>query len=572
MKRYGTHYFSSGAQDLTMSEQDLTMSEHDLTKLLQEHDLSPDKWVPLFHNEGLTTAQAVTANISSDELFESMLSEADTEEEKRGLRKLLNIHKAACSADSEIEEVLVDAGLEPTARWLSIFKMQLGVRTLQGLQHIGSESYADLEQFAHKPWEKKALRKLLGMVDEETAMKTLREKQKEKLRQREEKSKQILEKLKDLLKQGKDHHDESTRQLMEGVQEALQIPEDSWIGKDSSPETLFGDLKAFIEQLDGQLKTSRDLSDAEILQHASGGRALQGVLVSKNLEDQLKIRENLLSIPQDVQFHAPSLSHDDKIEEFSSQLQEDQFTRSMDTLGYSATTFAQAGFMGFGFQVSALFSKTTEEERTDKHHQKEMYCSTIKYSFMPMASFHFKGSQLKLSADALEDLKAIEKFRGSQTNLQEQCEHFFHKYGSHAYKGQLHFGGIYWLKCYSYSFHESDLAEVKKLQIQAISASVGLLYNSVGASLEGNVSKLKTSLKGDFNDSLVSKTTVEVTKMGGPQAACSIPHWKSGLVASNFTWNVIDRGSNIVPVWEIIQVSRFKCIGCVKYKKISMTS
>ena len=218
MKRYGTCYFSSGAQDLTMSEQDLTMSEHDnvLSKLLQEHDLSPDKWVPLFHNEGLTTAQAVTANISSDELFQSMLSEADTEVEKRGLRKLLNIHKAACSADSEIKEVLIEAGLEPTAHWLSIFKTQLGVRTPQGLQHIGSESYADLERFAHKPWEKKALRKLLGMVDEETAMKTLREKQKEKLRQREEKSKQILEELKDRLKQGKDHHDKNTRQLMEG--------------------------------------------------------------------------------------------------------------------------------------------------------------------------------------------------------------------------------------------------------------------------------------------------------------------------------------------------------------------
>ena len=553
-------YFSSGVQELTMSE-------HGLCKLLQEHDLSPDKWVPLLHNESLTSAQAITANISSDELFQSMLSEADTEEERRGLRKLFNKLVATSSADNEIKKVLIDAGLEPT-KWLSIFKTQLGVTTPQGLQHIGSESYADLERFAHKPWEKKALRKLLGMEDEETAMKLLREKQKEKLRQRQEKSEQILEKLKDHLKQGKDHHDKSTRQLMEGVQEALQIPEDSWIVKDSSPETLFGGLKMIIEQLDGELKASRDLSDVESLQHASGGRALQGVLVSKNLEDQLKIRENLLSVPQDVQFHAPSLSQDDKIEEFSSQLQEDQFTKSMDRLGYSATLFAQAGFMGFGFQVGALFSTTTEKEGTDKYHQKEIYCSRIKYSFMPMASFHFKGSQLQLSADALRDLQAIEAFSGSQNDLQKQCEQFFHKYGSHAYKGQLHFGGIYWLKCYSYGFHESDLAEVKRLQSQAISASVGLSYDCVGASLEGNVSKLKTSLKGGFNDSLVSKTTVEVTKMGGPQAASNIPQWKNGLVASNSTWNVIDRGSNTVPVWEIIQVSCFECNGHVEYGKL----
>ena len=531
---------------------DLTMSEHGLRRLLQEHDLSPEKWVPLLHNAGLTTAQAVTANISSNELLQSMLSEADTEEEKMGLRKLLNKHEATCSADDEIEKVLIEAGLQPT-KWLSTFKTQLGVSTPQGLQHIGSESYADLERFARKPWEKKALRKLLGMDDEETAMKLLREKQKEKLQLRKEKSEQILERLKDLLKQGKDHRDKSTRQLMEGVQEALQIPEDSWIVKDSSPETLFGDLKTIIEQLDGELKASIDLSDVEVLERASGGRALQGVLVSKSLKDQLKIRENLLSAPQDVQFYAPSLSQDDKIEEFSSQLQEDQFTRSMDRLGYSATAIAQAGFIGFGFQVGALFSKTTEEEGTDKYHQKEIYCSTIKYSFLPMASFHFKSSQLKLSADALEDLKTIEKVCGSQ--VQEQCERFFHKYGSHAYKGHLHFGGIYWLKCYSYGFQESDLTEVKRLQRQAISASVGLSYDCVGASPEGNISKLKTSFKGDFNDSLVSITTVEVTKMGGPQAASNIPQWKSGLVASNSTWNVIDRGSNIVPIWEIIQVN-----------------
>ena len=48
--------------------------------------------------------------------------------------------------------------------------------------------------------------------------------------------------------------------------------------------------------------------------------------------------------------------------------------------------------------------------------------ATIKYSFMPMASFHFKDSQLQLSADALRDLQAIERFHGSLTALQKQCE------------------------------------------------------------------------------------------------------------------------------------------------------
>ena len=166
-----------------------------LSKLLQEYDLSPGKWVPLFRNEGITTRSHLIVNKCCDETFGSLLSNADTEVEKRGLSKLLEVLH---SIDSEIARELKEAGLEPM-HWLSIFNTQLGVRTPQGLQHIGSESYADLERFAHSSREKKALRKLLGIEDEETAMKLLRQKQKEKLHQREERSLQMFSELEDLL-------------------------------------------------------------------------------------------------------------------------------------------------------------------------------------------------------------------------------------------------------------------------------------------------------------------------------------------------------------------------------------
>ena len=329
------------------------------------------------------------------------------------------------------------------------------------------------------------------------------------------------------------------------VQEALQVSEGSWIVKDSSLEALIDGLKINLRELHDELKNCMDLNDVEILQHASGGRALQGVLVSRNLEDQLEIRENLLSVPQDAQLHTPSLSRDDKIQEFFSKSQEDQFIRLMDRLGYSETASAKAGFLDFHVQKSASYNTATEEGKMDTQ---QVYFSTIKYSFIPMSSFHFKGSQLKLSADALRDLQA---FSGSQNDLQKQCEQFFHKYGSHVNKGLLHFSGIYWLKCYSYDFHESDMNELKRLQNQIVSASAGFSFDYFGASLKVGVSNL---IEGDFSEALMSKTTVEVTKKGGPQTTSNIPLWKCGLVARNSTWNVIDCGSNTVPVWEIIQV------------------
>ena len=537
-----------------MNDQD----QNFLNKLLQEHDLSPDKWIPLFHNEGITTKAHVTANKGLDDLFKSLSSNADTEDEKIGLRNLLEIPEATRSADTEIERELVDAGLEPT-RWLPIFKTQLGVRTPRGLQYIGSESYANLKRFAGKAWERKALRKILRMECEDISMKLLREKQKERLQQREKKLQQMLEELKGH-KKCKQYHDTNTSQLMDGVLEALQVPESSLVSKYNSLEVLIDGLKASIDQLHGELKKSMDLSDVDILKHASGGRALQGVLVSKNLEDQFEIRENLLSAPQDAQLCAPFLCQDDKIEKFSSQYQENQFTMSMDRLGYSSTASAKAGFLGFGAQMCTSHSKSTKE---GKYHQKKIYYSTIQYFFIPMASFYFKGSQLKLSTHALRDLQAIEAYSGTQTALQEQCEQFFHKYGSHASKGHLHFGGICWLKCSTSGFHKSDLAEVQKLQSQLLSELVGVSYGSFEVSVEVNISMLKENFKGDFSEALMCKTTLQVEKKGGPPKVSNIPLWKSGLVASNSTWNVIDCGSNTVPVWEIIQVQlpcKFICM------------
>ena len=538
-----------------MNDQDSNI----LDKFLQEHNLSPDKWIPLFHDRGITTKAHLTANKGSDDLFESLSTKADTEAEKIGLRNLLEIPEVTQSADTEIERELIDAGLEPT-RWLPIFKTQLGVRTPRGLQYIGSESYADLKRFAGKAWERKALRQILKMEGEEISMKLLHKKQKERLQQRENKLQQMLEELKGHKNKTKQYRETNTSQLMDSVLEALQVPESSWVSKDNSLEVLIDDLKASVDQLHGELKTSVDLSDVDILKHASGGRALQGVLVSKNLEDQLEVRENLLSAPQDAQLCAPFLCQDDKIEKFSSQYQENQFIMSMDRLGYSTTASAKAGFWGFGAQMCTSHSKSTNE---GKYHRKKMYYSTIQYFFIPMASFYFKGSQLKLSTHALRDLQAIEACSGTQTALQEQCEQFFHKYGSHASKGHLHFGGIYWLKCSTSGFHKSDLAEVQKLQSQLLSELVGVSYGSFGVSVEVNISMLKENFKGDFSEALMCKTTLQVEKKGGPPKVSNIPLWKSGLVASNSTWNAIDCGSNTVPVWEIIQVQlpcKFICM------------
>lgn len=460
--------------------------------------------------------------------------------------------------DPDLQIALKQSGLEPE-HWLPIFKHELGVTSPQALVHIGGESFSNLQQFVHYAWEKKALRKLLGMEDEETSFKAQRQMHREKFEKRQEKCKQMLDQLKELQVQGKQRHEHAVQQIEDGIREALQISPDVWIPSDTNLETTVHTLESNISESDGILRSREELSNKQMLRNASGGLALQGILLTKNVEDQMEIRDKLLNPPDDIQLVGPSLSMFEKTEEFSSQHQEDQFKKSMDKLGYSASASAKGGFSGVNVEVSGGYSKASESEITSEHHQKELYSSTIKYSFVPLASSCFSDSQLLLSRDALVKLKRVETLIASKAGdsiVQDECERFFNQFGSHANKGHLHFGGIYWRKSISKGFKQEDLEAVKTLQRETVDMKASVSYGSgiFGASGEASHSKLKASFRGRYSEDLISMTTLEVTSTGGPPEVSSLPQWKSGMAASNSTWSLIDRGTSTVPVWDIIQV------------------
>ena len=414
-----------------------------------------------------------------------------------------------------------------------------------------------LQQFVRKPWEKKALRKLLGMSNEETSFKVLREKKREKIQRRQEESRQMLQQLKDLQENGKERHDSAVNLIESGIREALQISPEAWIPGDVNLETTIHSLENSIGELDGILRSQQELSDVQVLQNASNGLALQGIFISSNLDDQMQTREKLLKPADDIQLMGPSLSNCHKEEAFSSQHQEDQFRKSMDKLGYSASASVKGGLWGVSFEVGGGYSKTTESEVTSEHHQKELYSSLIKYSFTPLASTYFSDSQLLLSDEAVKKLKVIEKFisKAKASAVQHECKCFFEKFGSHANKGHLHFGGIYWRKSVSKGFEKNELQTVKKLQREVIDIKATVSYGTVGVSTDANCSNINAFFYGKYSKEVISMTTLEVTTTGGPPETSNLTQWKSGMAASNSTWSLIDRGTNIVPVWNIIQVS-----------------
>jgi len=449
------------------------------------------------------------------------------------------------------------------------------VRIPEELDHVGKESYQDLVQHVRKEREIKSLRELVGMPEnEECSFQTEREKKWEELKRKQKKVEVMLQQLKDLVKEGKDRLEKPVKKLEDSVCKALEIYPDAWIPKDTSLDELVCCLQVYVEKLNGSLKERKDISDITVLMSASGGHALQGILVNKRIKDWLVTRRKLLRVPNYVQFEFHALTQETRHETFTSMCKEDKFCRTVERLGCSAV---EPVMRNLGMQLN---SQNTEHEVSAEDLPQEEYLSTVKYLFVPIASFKFEDAQLLLSQEALKYLKAIELAtydpKVSENDLQVKCEIFFEKYGSHARKGNFHFGGIYCWKCYSKNFQKSQIKQLKDLQSEIVTASVRASYGpqSIGAFVGGDWSKLSANITGEYNETLKSQTYLHVNKIGGPQEVSDLLQWKNELVASSSTWSLIDCGLTVIPVWNIIQVcsseftvqvsNSYKHEGCVE--------
>jgi len=543
----------SGKDPLTSSNLLQEKSDDEQIKdKLKKGGLNPDYWFKIFKEELIVTIPEEMESIG-EESYEDLVKHIRVAREKKALMKFLGMsipeqskpeHK---DTDERIKDKLKSAGLDP-GYWLAIVKNELKVSIPEQLETIGEESYQNLANHVQKAEERRALRKLLGMPeDEQSSLNPKRKKKRELELKKYETAEAMLEQLKQLGKQGKDRRESAVKHIEEGICEVFKIPPEC-IPEDKPLGQLTASLQVYIDKMSGELKKKKDGSDATVLENASGGCALRGVLVSQNAEDWLKVREKLLRAPKDVHFTDPSLPEVDKVDTFTCKHKESNFCKTVERLGYSA---AASGYKSFGVEVHVLFSNTDENEDLQ-------YSSTLRYSFVPMASFLFEDAQLQLSQEALRDLKSIDNVvsKTSEHDVQKHCEAFFERYGSHANKGDLHFGGIYWWKCCSQRFKMSDMKQVKDLQNQVVTALVRASYGpwNVGASVEGDWSRLISDVMRSCSETLRSQTHLFITQTGGPPEVTDLLQWETGLVASNSTWSVIDSGTNAVPVWEIIQV------------------
>ncbi|NWR24400.1 GVIN1 GTPase, partial [Emberiza fucata] len=292
------------------------------------------------------------------------------------------------------------------------------------------------------------------------------------------------------------------------------------------------------------------------------GLALQGIYRTSRPEDVLAKREQLLRVPEGFQLSGPEQGTLLERKEFSSSAAESTFTKSMEQLGFSMSVSAKSSFWGISLGGGVDHSSSSHSQDTHESHSEQSYFCTSKYQYIPLASCYFQRHQLRLSDAALQELQGMEQqflsFSQEEDNptLVKMCESFFSRFGSHINQGPLHFGGIFWWKASTEGFRAEQREEVKRQTSEALNSFVGASWGGFGASVEGTLdvskSSSQASVQGRARESSHTAIQLYVVNTGGPADTASLPQWKTGLVSDNTTWCVIDRGFQLIPVWDII--------------------
>ncbi|XP_064563280.1 interferon-induced very large GTPase 1-like [Zonotrichia leucophrys gambelii] len=456
--------------------------------------------------------------------------------------------------------------------WLPKVTQILGIKCREALQHLEYKDYLRLECEVRHPWEKKALQKLLKITEDKTC-EDMQKHNLEKTKQRQEEAKQALKDLTEMLK-SRSHSQDALREKAETLWQAMEIPKEFWPAPKKPLADVLESIQKQLEQQELSAGRGENIPDTEVLRRASGGLALQGIYRTSRPEDVLAKREQLIRVPEEFQLAGPVQGSLLERKEFSSSAAESTFTKSMELLGFSMSVSAKASFWGINLGGSVDHSSSSQSEDTQQSRSEQSYFCTTKYLYIPLASCYFQRHQLRLSDAALRHLQDMEKqllsFSREEDNpiLVKMCDSFFSRFGTHVNQGPLHFGGIFWWKASTEGFQAEHQEEVKRQTSEALNSFAGASWGGVWASVEEalDVSKCNSqaSVLGRLREISLTAIQLYVVNTGGPADTASLPQWKTGLVSDNTTWCVIDRGFQLIPVWDIILYNHcgdFKSVG-----------
>uniref|UniRef100_S4RRJ0 VLIG-type G domain-containing protein n=2 Tax=Petromyzon marinus TaxID=7757 RepID=S4RRJ0_PETMA len=451
-------------------------------------------------------------------------------------------------AQDELAKVLTDLGLTTTF-WITKLRDILGITNVQALQYCGP----DIEPHCRHSWEKKALCKLVKMSGNEVILKQSqqcepignKQKQYTPTKQHPE---QIHQKI--LTRSDNSTIETGTEQRME-LKGAKENPLCDGNHSNDMANT-------HLKQLDlSGISTLRGtISHISLLQYASKGLALEGVYRTGQINDMLKKRGKLLNIPMSFDLAGPVHQPMIKQQEFSSSEEENIFETAVEKMGFNTITTEEGFLQALNEEITSRHSKALHTEKNT-----DTCIHSVKYLYLPLASGSLNFDQLKLSDEALEELQSIENTLKNVNEsfktrvLSSRFGSFFENFGSHAHTGPVHFGGIFKWKASAEGISSDEEKEKRNMLSEAVERYSTSAYNSSGCGGGGDsmmASEFTTEFSEKYNATPLSKVTISVGTIGGSPGICSFQQWKTDIVSNTKTWTVIDLGTSLVPVWDIV--------------------
>ncbi|XP_063112710.1 interferon-induced very large GTPase 1-like [Cavia porcellus] len=456
----------------------------------------------------------------------------------------------------DLQELLKNVGLD-TKFWLPKFQEHLGVTCALALQYLEGKDLKVLKSLVKHPWEKKALEKLFEL-SHSNIHQELQESPMETIKKRQKQAEQALQELKNMFFEGRQRQEEPVKRKEAELRQTVEIPEEYWPLPEKPFKEVIENIQRHLSLIEQSLSHRKTLSDRDLVRWASGGLALQGMYQTRQQSDLVYNREDLISVPKEFSLLGPQQGTKIETKEFTSSEAESLFTQTMDKLGFSVTASSKVRGWGFSLEGGTDKNQHSESKETHQLHSEHSYFCSTKFTYIPLACCHFPTDQLQLSKAALQELKCIEDLLDNSAPplLKQMTENFFHRFGSHANKGPVHLGGIYCWKAISEGFQKEQLEEVKQRASEALDTFIRGSYSGFGVQVAASMTLSEShSVKASQSKTLHNHQTnvkLSVAQIGGPPEADGLAQWKAGLVSNNQTWCVIDRGLQLVPVWDII--------------------
>ena len=419
-------------------------------------------------------------------------------------------------------------------------------------------------------------------VEENTSDKAV---DKEKLEQ----AKALMNEAKKVAKEDSDAVKKAVSERITEMSKLLQLPSD-WNKQDTgkNPEKLLEELDKIINLFDNAVEPNNPYnSDHEVVQKASGGRALCGIYFSKYKAPSTAERP-LIIMPSRVILSSPNNSHQIRYLKFSASRAAANYVQTVKSsstnVGFSVGGFAKL-FVG---DVHGNYGSSEETQTAKSEKKMTSRASVVQYIWTATKTFKIDQEQFILSVSARKLAKMLAKVieeekaelpndeslindqptirtstdisdKKSGVKRKKQSEEiakkFLDRYGSHMPAGLHTLGGILFRIVDAQSEGETSTHQLTEKAAQQLQGqlSFGFLGGAFGIGMsvsgEHSSSEGKTTAQEEKKDT--NSYTFSSQAMG---PAATDPATFSKLLSNNSTWALIDRGSPAayIPVWEMI--------------------